>query len=47
MRVRAPGLGALAVKVALVVDHEVATLAGGEACMAALKRDALRLAAGG
>jgi len=39
--------GALAVKVVLAVDHEVATLAGGEACMAALKRDAVRLAAGG
>ena len=47
MRVRAPDLGALAVKVVLAVDHEVATLAGGEACMAALKRDAVRLAAGG
>lgn len=44
MKVRAPDLPALAAKIALAVDHEVATLTGGEACMATLKRDALRLA---
>lgn len=47
MRLRAPDLPALATKIVLAVDHEVGTLTGGEACMAALKRDALRLAAGG
>jgi hypothetical protein len=45
MRLRAPDVTALAMKIVLAVDHEVATLTGGEACMAALKRDALRLAA--
>jgi len=44
MRVRAPDLPGLATKIVLAVDHEVATLTGGEACMAALKRDVLRLA---
>lgn len=41
--VPAPDLEALGVKVALVVDHEVATLTGGEACLAVLKADAGRL----
>jgi hypothetical protein len=45
MRLRAPDLPALATKIVLAVDHEVATLTGGEACMATLKRDALRLTA--
>jgi hypothetical protein len=44
MRLRAPELPALATKIVLAVDHEVATLTGGESCMATLKRDALRLA---
>jgi hypothetical protein len=44
MRLRAPDLPALATKIVLAVDHEVATLNGGEACMATLRRDALRLA---
>jgi hypothetical protein len=47
MRLRAPDLSALATKIVLAVDHEVATLSGGEACMSTLKRDALRLAAKG
>jgi hypothetical protein len=34
----------LAVKVELVVEHEVGTLEGGEACMAALVRDARSIA---
>jgi hypothetical protein len=42
--VRAPDLPALARKIALVVDREVGTLAGGEACLETLKRDARRLA---
>jgi hypothetical protein len=41
----APNVAALAVKIELVVAHEVATLNGGDACMAALRRDARRLAA--
>jgi len=36
-------LKALALKIDLTVDHEVAELTGGEACVAALKRDAARL----
>lgn len=44
LRVPAPDWGALALKVELVVDHEVGTLAGGELCLAALKADARRLA---
>ena len=46
LRTPAPGLAALAAKIALAVDHEVGTLSGGEACMDALKEDALRLAFG-
>jgi len=42
--VPAPDIQALAVKIEIVVAHEVATLNGGEACMAALRRDARRLA---
>jgi hypothetical protein len=44
VRAPAPDLAALSAKIDLAVDHEVATLTGGEACMAALKRDARRLA---
>ena len=44
MKAPAPDWAALARKVALCVDHEVATLAGGEECMAALKGDCARLA---
>jgi hypothetical protein len=40
----APDVGALAVKVELVVAHEVATLSGGEACLEAVRGDAWRLA---
>ena len=43
MRAPAPDLAALGRKIVLAVDHEVATLWRGEACMAAVKRDALRL----
>jgi hypothetical protein len=46
LRLRAPDAEALLTKIALVTDHEVATLTGGEACMATLKRDAQRLEAG-
>jgi hypothetical protein len=46
MRVRAPDVAALAVKIELAVDHEVGTLTGREACLATLKRDARRLAGG-
>lgn len=44
VRTKAPDLRAFSVKLDLAVDHEVATLTGGELCMAALKRDARRLA---
>ena len=44
VRTPAPDLPALALKIDLAVDYEVAELTGGEACLAALKRDARRLA---
>ncbi|HEV7661566.1 MAG TPA: hypothetical protein VGO55_17135, partial [Allosphingosinicella sp.] len=40
----APDIPALAVKIALAVDHEVGALTGGELCLTALKADARRLA---
>src|SRR5688500_2876574 len=43
MRVRAPDLSALALKIELAIDHEVGTLTGGELCLAILKRDVRRL----
>ena len=45
LRTPVPDLPALVVKLDLAIDQDVATLTGGEACMAALKRDARRLAA--
>jgi hypothetical protein len=44
LKVPAPDVGALAAKIELMIDHEVATLTGGEACLAAIRRDARRLA---
>lgn len=46
VRTPAPDLAALAVKIALVVDEDVASLSGSERCMAALKADARRLCVG-
>ncbi|HET9637753.1 MAG TPA: hypothetical protein VFP12_00930 [Allosphingosinicella sp.] len=46
LRAPAPDLKALAKKIELVVDQDVGSIDGGEACMAALKRDARRLARG-
>ena len=46
LRVPAPDLRSLSLKVELTVDEEVATLTGGQACLAALKADARRLAHG-
>jgi hypothetical protein len=43
MRVRAPDLAALALKIELAIDEEVGTLTGGEVCLAILKRDVRRL----
>jgi hypothetical protein len=43
MKVRAPDLAALALKIELAIDQEVGSLTGGEACLAALKRDVRRL----
>ena len=43
MRVRAPDLAALALKIELAIDEEVGSLSGGELCLAALKRDVRRL----
>lgn len=44
LRTPAPDLSALALKIELIVDEEVATLAGGERCLAVLKTDGWRLA---
>jgi hypothetical protein len=41
---QAPDLPALALKIDLAIDQEVATLDGGERCLAVLKADARRLA---
>ena len=43
MKVRAPDLKALALKIELAIDEEVGSLTGGEACLAAVKRDVRRL----
>lgn len=43
LRCPAPDFAALALKIELTVDHEVATLIGGEACLVMLKHDARRL----
>ena len=43
MKVRAPDLAALALKIELAIDEEVGTLTGGEPCLAAVKRDVRRL----
>ena len=43
MKVRAPDLPALALKIELAIDEEVGTLTGGEACLVALKGDVRRL----
>lgn len=43
MKVRAPDLRALALKIELAIDEEVGTLTGGELCLAAVKRDVRRL----
>jgi hypothetical protein len=45
LRAPAPHLAALAAKLDLAFEHEVFTLAGGEACLRALRRDAHRLSA--
>jgi hypothetical protein len=43
MKVRAPDLPALALKIELAIDQEVGTLTGGDTCLTALKRDVRRL----
>ena len=43
LRAPAPDLPALALKVALAIDDEIAFFSGGEACLAAVKADSLRL----
>jgi hypothetical protein len=43
MKVRAPDLAALALKIGLAIDEEVWSLTEGEACLAAVKRDVRRL----
>ena len=46
LRSAAPDIEAVAVKLGLVVEHEVGTLSGGEACLEAIREDARRLAGG-
>jgi hypothetical protein len=46
LRVPAPDSKALALKLALAIDEQAWELPDGEECMAALKRDAARLAGG-
>ncbi|HEY0028777.1 MAG TPA: hypothetical protein VGC35_13000 [Allosphingosinicella sp.] len=46
LRAPAPDVAALGVKIVLLVDHDAGTLDCGEACLAALRRDALRLCSG-
>lgn len=43
MRVRAPALQDVALKIELAIDQEVGTLTDGELCLAALRRDVRRL----
>ncbi|HEY0412440.1 MAG TPA: hypothetical protein VGD66_04795 [Allosphingosinicella sp.] len=45
LKTAAPDVRALALKLDLVVEHEVGTLTGGDECLAALRRDARRLSA--
>ena len=45
LRAPAPDLAALALKVALAVDEEIAFFSGGDLCLAAVKADAHRLCA--
>ena len=44
LRAPAPDAAAFSTKLALAIEHEIWELTGGEACLAALKRDARRLA---
>jgi hypothetical protein len=46
LKAPAPDVAALAAKLDLVVEHEVGTLDGGEACVEAIRRDAHRLSSG-
>ena len=43
LRTPAPDLRCLALKLDLAIDHEIAELTGGKACLLVLKRDARRL----
>lgn len=43
LRAPAPDLPALALKVALAIDEEIAFFSGGDLCLSAVKADALRL----
>jgi len=47
LRVPAPDLRALSLKIDLTVDEDVSTLDGAESCLATLKADARRLTDGG
>ena len=46
LRVPAPDLPALARKIELAIDEEIAFFSGGDLCLAAVKADALRLCGG-
>lgn len=47
LRAPAPDLPALALKIQLAIDDEIAFFPGGDLCLAAVKADALRLCGGG
>jgi hypothetical protein len=44
LRAPAPDVGAFATKIVLAIDHDVASLAGGAACLKAVRRDAMAFA---
>jgi hypothetical protein len=46
LRAPAPDLPALALKIALAIDDEIAFFSGGDTCLAAVKADAQRLCGG-
>ena len=46
LRAPAPDVAAFAAKVVLAIDHDVGSWSGGEACLKAIRKDAVRLCSG-
>lgn len=44
LKVPAPDIAAFVVKFELLIEHDLATLIGGHACLTAMRRDVRRLA---